>query len=101
MTITNFRSSSVPNLKPTNLKRWTVQDYHHMSELGILDPNEHRELIAGHITLMPAKGTPHVTSLHLLANTLREQLGTTALVRTQDPIHLDDFSEPEPDLAIW
>lgn len=71
-----------------------------MSELGILDPNERTELIAGQITLMAAKGTPHVTSLHLLANALRDQLGSTALIRTQDPIQLDDFSEPEPDLAI-
>jgi Uma2 family endonuclease len=87
-------------LEPDQVKRWTVQDYHRMSELGILDLNERTELIAGQITLMAAKGTPHVTSLHLLANTLRAQLGTAALVRTQDPIQLDDFSEPEPDLAI-
>lgn len=87
-------------LEPTYLKRWTVQDYHRMSELGILDPKERTELIAGQITLMAAKGTPHVTSLHLLANTLRDQLGSIALVRTQDPIQLDDFSEPEPDLSV-
>ena len=41
-----------------------------------------------------------VTSLHLLANALRDQLGSAALIRSQDPIQLDDFSEPEPDLAI-
>ena len=72
MTTHNFRSSSIPNLKPHCLKHWTVHDYHRMSELGILDPNEHTELIAGHTTLMAAKGPPHVTSLHLLANALRE-----------------------------
>jgi Uma2 family endonuclease len=83
-----------------NLKSWTVQDYHRMSELGILDPNERTELIAGQITLMVAKGTPHVITLQLLASELFGQLGTTALIRTQDPIHLDDSSEPEPDLVI-
>ncbi|ELS32936.1 MULTISPECIES: Uma2 family endonuclease [Pseudanabaena] len=90
---------AVITLEPKNLKRWTVQDYHRMSELGLLS-GEKTELIAGQITIMTAKGTPHVTSLHLLANVLRDRLGTSALVRTQDPIHLDDFSEPEPDLAI-
>jgi Uma2 family endonuclease len=94
----------IPNLnltlEPTALKHWTVQDYHRMSELGILDSNERTELIAGHITLMAAKGTAHVTSLHLLANAMRDLLGKTALVRTQDPIRLDNFSEPEPDLAV-
>jgi Uma2 family endonuclease len=83
-----------------NLKSWTVQDYHRMSEMGILDPNERTELIAGQITLMVAKGTPHVITLQLLASELLGQIGTTALIRTQDPIHLDDSSEPEPDLVI-
>lgn len=45
------------------LKRWTVETYHRMSELGILDPEERTELIAGQIMLMAAKGTPHVTAL--------------------------------------
>jgi Uma2 family endonuclease len=100
MTSSNTLSIPTFTLEPTTLKRWTVQDYHRMSELGILDPNERTELIAGQITLMAAKGTPHVTSLHLLANALRDLLSDTALVRTQDPIQLDNFSEPEPDLAI-
>jgi Uma2 family endonuclease len=83
-----------------NLKHWTVQDYYRMSDLGILDPSERTELIAGQIVLMIAKGTPHVITLQLLANHLQEQLGSAALIRTQDPIRLDNFSEPEPDLAI-
>lgn len=100
MTLSNTLPNPTFTLESTSLKRWSVQDYHRMSELGLLDPDERTELIAGHITLMAAKGTPHVTSLYLLANMLREQLGSTALIRTQDPIQLDDFSEPEPDLAI-
>jgi Uma2 family endonuclease len=94
----------IPNLlltvEPTAVKSWTVSDYHRMSEAGFLDPDERTELINGQIVLMAAKGTPHVTSLHLLANALRDRLGNTALVRTQDPIQLDDWSEPEPDVAI-
>ncbi len=31
---------------------------------------------------------------------MRDHPDDLALVRTQDPIHLDDFSEPELDLAI-
>jgi Uma2 family endonuclease len=87
-------------VEPAAVKYWTVQDYHRMGEMGILAPDERTELINGQIVLMAAKGTPHVTSLCLLANELRDQLGNTALVRTQDPIQLDDWSEPEPDLVI-
>lgn len=100
MTASNTLSNSPLTLQPTLLKRWTVQDYHRLSEVGILSPGERTELLSGQITLMAAKVTPHVTSLHLLANALRNQLGGTALVRTQDPIQLDDFSEPEPDLVV-
>jgi Uma2 family endonuclease len=88
-------------LSPTNLKYWTVQDYHRMSDLGILDPNERTELIAGQIVLMTAKGTPHVLTLRILASVLENALGDRSVfVSTQDPIRLDNFSEPEPDLAI-
>jgi Uma2 family endonuclease len=94
----------IPNMaltiEPTTVKCWTVSDYHRMSEMGILGPDERTELINGQIVLMVAKGSPHVTSLHLLANVLRDRLGNAALVRTQDPIQLDDWSEPEPDLII-
>jgi Uma2 family endonuclease len=72
-----------------------------MSESGILDPSERTELLAGQITLMVAKGTPHVLSLRLLSRLLDELLAAQPVfVSTQDPIHLDDFSEPEPDLAL-
>ena len=92
--------ASIHSPQLTNLKLWTVGDYHRLSELGLLDRQERTELIAGQITLMAAKGTPHVTALHLLANILRDRLGNQALIRTQDPIQLDDFSEPEPDLVV-
>ena len=83
-----------------NFKYWTVQEYHLMSEVGILDTSERTELITGKIVLMTAKGTPHVIALQLAASSLQSQLNDIALIRTQDPIELDDFSEPEPDLVI-
>jgi Uma2 family endonuclease len=88
-------------LEPTRLKRLTVQDYHRMSDLGILDPDERTELIAGQIVLMTSKGTPHVLTLRLLAVELETLLShQPVFVSTQDPIRLDDYSEPEPDLTI-
>ncbi|WP_217901666.1 Uma2 family endonuclease [Pseudanabaena sp. SR411] len=74
--------ASIHSPQLTNLKLWTVGDYHRLSELGLLDRQERTELIAGQITLMAAKGTPHVTALHLLANILRDRLGNQALIRT-------------------
>jgi len=88
-------------LEPTSLKHWTVADYHRLSEIGLLDPTERTELIAGQITLMAAKGTPHVLALRLLSGVLNPLLAEQPVfVSLQDPIQLDDFSEPEPDLVI-
>jgi Uma2 family endonuclease len=94
-----------PNLtftpEPTTLKRWTVEDYHRMSELGMIHADERTELIAGQVLFMAAKGTPHVMALRLLAIALDAFLADLPFfVSTQDPIQLDDFSEPEPDCAI-
>ncbi|NER01141.1 MAG: Uma2 family endonuclease [Cyanothece sp. SIO2G6] len=101
MTLAQPRPTPTIALEPTQIKRWSVDEYHRMSELGILDPNERTELLAGHITIMAAKGTPHVMALRLLARVFDPLLANqNAFVSTQDPIHLDDFSEPEPDLAI-
>ncbi len=86
----------------SKFKLWTVAEYHHLSELGILDTDEKTELINGQILLMAAKGTLHVIALQLLANLLSSsaQINKIASIRTQDPIQLNDFSEPEPDLVI-
>jgi Uma2 family endonuclease len=84
-----------------SLKLWTVQDYHQMSELGLLDPAERTELIDGQIVLMVAKGNPHILTVRLLTRALEAALSDRpVLVSIQEPIHLSDRSEPEPDLAI-
>lgn len=94
-----------PNLtfmpEPAAVKRWTVADYHRMGELGILRPDERTELIAGQVLFMTSKGTAHVLALRLLATVLDRLVADLPFfVSTQDPIQLDDFSEPEPDCAI-
>lgn len=96
-------STSSPHitLEPYQLKRWTVDEYHRLSDLALIEPSERTELISGQITLMVAKGTPHVTALQLLSIEIDKFLLSQPFYsRTQDPIELDDFSEPEPDLVI-
>lgn len=101
MTLAKSRPTLTVTLEPQRIKRWSVDDYHRMGELGLLDPNERTELIAGHITLMASKGTPHVMALRLLTYVFDPLLmEKNAFASTQDPILLDDFSEPEPDFAI-
>jgi Uma2 family endonuclease len=92
------QSTAAPAIK---LKYWTVQEYHRMAELGILDASERTELIAGQITLMVAKGISHVLTLRILAGEMEALLvNHPVFVSTQDPVCINNSSEPEPDLAI-
>lgn len=101
MTSINTQTKPSWALGPIALKQWTVPDYHRLSALGLLAAHERTELLAGHITLMTAKGTLHVLTLRLLSQELDALLAEQPVfVSTQDPIQLDNWSEPEPDLAI-
>jgi len=80
--------------------RLSLADYHRMGETGILGPELRTELIDGEIIEMPPIGHPHAGTVDLLADRLREAVGKRALVRVQNPIRLDDHSEPLPDIAL-
>ena len=86
---------------PLNLKKWSIEDYHRLSEFGLLGLHERTELISGQITIMAAKGVPHVNAVRLLALQLDSFLRDRDFFAiAQDPIQLGDLSEPEPDLVI-
>lgn len=87
-------------LDPASLKLWNVAQYHRLYDSGLIGSDERCELIAGQILLMSPKGTAHVLALRLLSNTLSQLIDDDTFISTQDPIQLDDFSEPEPDLAV-
>jgi Uma2 family endonuclease len=80
--------------------RLSADEYQRMSQAGILAAEAHVELIEGEIIDMPARGSRHAgTTAHLL-RILSRAVGDSAVVWVQDPIHLDAYSEPEPDLAV-
>jgi Uma2 family endonuclease len=71
-----------------------------MAEVGILRPDERVELIDGEIIDMPPVGSVHAGTVDQMAKILGDALGGRAIVRAQNPISLDDHSEPEPDIAL-
>ncbi len=80
--------------------RLSVADYHRMGETGILGPELRTELIDGEIIEMPPIGHPHAGTVKLLANLLKETVGSAAVLAVQDPVWLNDHSEPLPDIAL-
>lgn len=85
---------------PFPVRRISVTEYHKMGEIGIFGEYERVELIEGVIRKMGPKGTRHTTSVSNLTNLLPLLLEGEALIRVQDPIVLNDDTEPEPDVAV-
>jgi len=70
-----------------------------MGEVGILGEDDRVELIDGRILSMTPIGSHHAAWVSLLNRMLRP-VEETAIVRVEDPIVLNDETEPQPDIAI-
>ncbi len=84
----------------TQRKLFTVTDFYKMAEVGILDWEDRVELIHGEILEMSPINSPHAKIVARLTRILNAILGERALVRGQCPIHIDEYSEPEPDVSV-
>ena len=84
------------------LTRWrfTVHDYHRMGEAGILHEDDRVELIDGELVEMTAIGTRHFSCVNRLNRSLVMNVGDEAIVSVQNPVRLNEYNEPQPDLAI-
>lgn len=74
--------------------------YHQMIASGVFGEDERIELIEGELVTMSPIGAEHSGLVKKLAELLFGLLNKRALISIQDPIQLDNFSEPEPDLAL-
>lgn len=83
-----------------NTRKFTVEEYYRMAEVGILLSSERVELICGEIVPMAPIGKPHAVTLRRLDRMLQRELEGIAFVSAQNPIHLSQNSEPEPDVAV-
>jgi Uma2 family endonuclease len=76
----------------------TVNEWHKME--SIFQPEQHLQLINGEITTMSPIGFPHAGSLKYLNNFFTIKFAGKAIISIQDPLVLNKFSEPEPDLML-
>ena len=79
---------------------FSVDEYHRISEAGILSEDDRVELIGGEIVKMSPIGSRHVGCVNRLNALLNSRVGQAVIVSVQNPIRVDDYSEPEPDLAL-
>ncbi len=79
---------------------FNVDEYYRMARAGVLKPEDRVELIEGEIIKMSPIGSPHAACVSRLDDLLHDLDKRKVMVRIQNPIRLDNFSEPVPDVAI-
>lgn len=78
---------------------FSVGEYYRMAEAGILSEDDRVELIEGEIIEMSPIGSTHAACVKRLNALLVRHFGSNAIISVQDPVQLNDYSEPEPDVA--
>lgn len=86
-------------LSPTE-HRFTVKDYHRMAKADVFDPEDRVELFDGRVYEMTPIGRRHAACVNRLTALFVPRVRDRAIVGVQNPIWLDEYSEPQPDVAL-
>jgi len=80
---------------------WTRAEYYAAAEAGIFRLFERLELLEGEIVSMSPKGVRHVNATGNTIEKLRRGYADVdCVIRKEDPVVLDDATEPEPDVVV-
>jgi Uma2 family endonuclease len=79
---------------------WTVEEYHRMGEVGLLDADARVELIEGEIVEMAPIGDAHAAISNRLTRLLVLAVGERGIVAVGNPVRLTLHSEPQPDFSV-
>jgi Uma2 family endonuclease len=90
---------NTPIAPPLRLRRFSVQQYHQLAELGVLTPDDKVELLEGWIVEQMNQRPIQGFIVGLLTELFQGKLPPGFIVRCQLPI-TTERSEPEPDIAI-
>lgn len=90
---TQVRSEPVP-------RRFDVDDYYRMADAGILGEHDRVELIEGQVVEMEPISVSHAGTVNELNWLLARRLPEHLRVGVQNPVRLDRWSEPQPDVAV-
>jgi Uma2 family endonuclease len=86
--------------RPPGQRIITVEEYHRMAEVGLLNEDSRVELIEGEIIDMAPIGTGHGGTVMQLDQLLQDAARGHAYVLAQLVVRLSDISEPQPDFAL-
>ena len=87
-------------MMPTDQYRLSRAEYDRAVEAGVFALGARLELIDGGLHAMTPEGSRHALGIDLVADCLRRVFGAGFYLRIQHPLATDDYSEPEPDVAV-
>ena len=84
------------------LRRFSLEEYHQLINIGFFDEDERVELLEGVLVSMSPNNPPHIRTVLRLFRFLISQITHEDIeVRAQGPISIPELmTEPEPDLVI-
>jgi len=84
----------------TTKKLFSVDDYYRMLDAGILTPEDRVELIDGEIFEMSPIGSRHLGCVNRATRLFTMAFAKRVVVSVQNPLLLNNYTEPEPDLVL-
>ena len=80
--------------------RFSVDEFYRMGETGIIGREQRVELLEGEVIEMSPIGSQHAACVRRLEKIFGAYFKEKVLLSVQNPIHLNDHSEPQPDIAL-
>jgi len=96
--MTTIANPILPAQMVSRRKLWTRDEVRFIQNSGLLNDAQY-ELIEGELLQKMPKNEPHVFTT-ALARAWAESVFGALYVRSQDPVALNEYSEPEPDVAV-
>jgi len=80
--------------------RWTVREFEKLGEAGIFHEGDRVELLDGQIVVKEPIGYRHAQAVNRLSNFFARRGGGRFHVSPQNPVNLDERSQPQPDICL-
>src|SRR2546423_8636468 len=81
-------------------RHFNITEYYRMAAAGVLSDDDRVELIEGEIVEMNPIGSRHAACVGRLTEFLGRLVGGEAIVWVQNPVQVNDYSEPLPDVTL-
>jgi Uma2 family endonuclease len=87
--------------EPLRIRPLRRVEYDRLVEIGVFGEDEHIELLGGALVAMSPQGDTHADCAGVLMTLLVRMFGDRASVRAHSPFAAGEYSQPEPDVAVY